>query len=432
MNICVLFGIIGLLISLFLGYPVLIYVLSLHEHSHKSSHGLGGTNLTGQVPLIGQAAHLRMGQLIDPHTPKSAYTKTSLDGKKMNLVFSDEFEVEGRSFYPGDDPFWEALDVQYWETGNYEWYDPAAITTKDGALWITFEEHVSHNKNFRSGMMSSWNKFCFTGGRLEASVVLPGANDVGGFWPAVWLMGNRKYTPLSQSWSCTAADAGHSTSDPICLVGRAGFGATTHGTWPYLYDSCDVGTLPNQTYPPEQGGGPEAALVGGEGGQELSWLPGQRLSACTCPGEDHPGPILPDGTLKGRGAPELDLFEAMATDHGNFMSMSLQVAPFNNVYWFHDEDGGAEFTDIGNKAGFRGGKYQQCYSGVGKFDGTSYELSGDRYDGFAVEWTPGKGPDKYLAWFVDDGKMVWKLTDKPLKADKKTEISDRMVRCCRR
>jgi len=47
--------------------------------------------------------------------------------------------------------------------------------------------------------------------------------------------------------------------------GRAGFGATLDGLvcvtpfnsllaygllqWPYSYDSCDVGTLPNQTYP---------------------------------------------------------------------------------------------------------------------------------------------------------------------------------------
>jgi hypothetical protein len=24
----------------------------------------------------------------------------------LQLVFSDEFETEGRSFYPGDDPYW--------------------------------------------------------------------------------------------------------------------------------------------------------------------------------------------------------------------------------------------------------------------------------------------------------------------------------------
>ncbi len=32
----------------------------------------------------------------------------------MVLVFSDEFNVDGRSFYPGDDPYWEAEDYHYW------------------------------------------------------------------------------------------------------------------------------------------------------------------------------------------------------------------------------------------------------------------------------------------------------------------------------
>jgi hypothetical protein len=56
--------------------------------------------------------------------------------------------------------------------------------------------------------------------------------------------------------------------------------------WPYTYDACDVGTLPNQTLP--DASGPTAALapngdpsVGGA----LSFLPGQRLSRCTCKGE---------------------------------------------------------------------------------------------------------------------------------------------------
>lgn len=40
----------------------------------------------------------------------------------MELVFSDEFEQEGRSFYPGDDPYWEGHDLHYWGTNNLEWY----------------------------------------------------------------------------------------------------------------------------------------------------------------------------------------------------------------------------------------------------------------------------------------------------------------------
>jgi len=40
------------------------------------------------------------------------------------LVFSDEFNEDDRSFYPGDDPYWEAVDLYYWATEDLEWYDP--------------------------------------------------------------------------------------------------------------------------------------------------------------------------------------------------------------------------------------------------------------------------------------------------------------------
>src|ERR1700728_1479840 len=54
--------------------------------------------------------------LIDLDTPASAHTIPSwMDpSKQMQLVFSDEFNTDGRSFYPGDDPYWEAVDLNYW------------------------------------------------------------------------------------------------------------------------------------------------------------------------------------------------------------------------------------------------------------------------------------------------------------------------------
>jgi len=76
--------------------------------------------------------------------------------------------------------------------------------------------------------------------------------------------------------------------------------------WPYTYDACDVGTL--QTL----NGLPEAALTEGDPTENgaLSFLPGQRLSRCTCPGESHPGPMHSDQSFVGRSAPEIDVFEA--------------------------------------------------------------------------------------------------------------------------
>ena len=126
-----------------------------------------------------------------------------MSGQTWQLVFSDEFNTEGRSFYPGDDPYWEAVDLHYWATNNLEWYDPRAITTRNGSLEIQLSARANRGLNYTGGMMSTWNKFCFTGGLVEARVMLPGYSNVRGLWPAIWAMGN---------------------------LGRAGYGATTDGT----------------------------------------------------------------------------------------------------------------------------------------------------------------------------------------------------------
>lgn len=115
--------------------------------------------------------------LIDPDTPSSALTRTGYDNEPYTLVFSDEFNTPGRTFYPGDDPFWEAADLWYWTTNDTEWYDPRQVTTANGSLVITMEEVqvgevVGSEDNgkawdgteglpYRSGMLQSWNKVCF-------------------------------------------------------------------------------------------------------------------------------------------------------------------------------------------------------------------------------------------------------------------------------
>lgn len=67
-----------------------------------------------------------------------------------------------------------------------EWLDPAAATTADGSLVITLSQKATHNLKYQSAMIQTWNKFCFTGGYIEANVSLPGLADVSGLWPAIW------------------------------------------------------------------------------------------------------------------------------------------------------------------------------------------------------------------------------------------------------
>lgn len=144
-------------------------------------------------------------------------------------------------------------------------------------------------------------------------------------------------------------------------LGRAGYGASLDGNWPYSYvstpstnqptshpaqDTCDVGTLKNQTRPD---GTPINATIHGDkyNGNVLSYLGGQRLSACTCEGESHPGPKRKSGQTDGKGqsggfvgraAPEIDVIEA-TVDAGTLIghvSQSGQWAPFNYAYeWFN-------------------------------------------------------------------------------------------------
>ncbi|EKM79874.1 hypothetical protein AGABI1DRAFT_119930 [Agaricus bisporus var. burnettii JB137-S8] len=370
---------------LFIGYPIGMYATSKWPRS--PGFNIGGINSTGQVPSLGNFG------LIDLDTPQDALFRKSLrDGEDWMLVFSDEFNTDGRSFYPGDDPYWEAADLHYWATNNLEWYDPAAVTTVNGSLVITFSEIPSHGLDFQGGLISSWNKFCFTGGLFEAAVQLPGINNVVGMWPAIWTMGN---------------------------LGRAGYGATLEGMWPYTYDTCDVGTAPNQTI----NGLPIAATINGDHlyNDALSYLPGQRLSRCTCDGDDHPGPKHPDGSYVGRSSPEIDMFEAQigGIPLSGEVSQSAQWAPFDESYLWDNSTANLVITDPSISAinGFVGNVIQEASSVVTKTNQRCYELVEDCYSIYAFE---------YITW-VSDSQISWTLNSGGVGANAAVEISARPV-----
>ncbi|KDN44552.1 glycoside hydrolase family 16 protein [Tilletiaria anomala UBC 951] len=393
------------LLMLFAGYPVLSHYFG-RQYSNQGGFGLGGTNGSGQVSSVPNVRTT----LIDPDTPSSARTRFGTDGQTYNLVFSDEFNTDGRSFYPGDDPFWEAVDLHYWATNNYEWYDPAAVTTVDGALRITLSQHEEHNLNFRGGMVQTWNKFCFTGGIVVVSVRLPGLAKVPGLWPAIWMMGN---------------------------LGRAGYGATLEGTWPYSYETCDVGTMLNQTNWAMGTPNPDTLNLGDcafnskHFTQALSYLPGQRLSACTCSGEDHPGPKLSDGSYRGRSAPEIDIFEAQVSEGEMKVSQSAQFAPFNAYYKLVAEPDLIGLGTVMNT--YTGEVTQQAVSAVTPTDqhATQYavdpltgRMTNGTFSEYAVEYEPGD--DGYI-WWEASGKPAWKLGPESLAADPLSKISRRPI-----
>ncbi|KAG6833436.1 hypothetical protein H0H87_006802 [Tephrocybe sp. NHM501043] len=333
------------LITLFAGYPVIWYYT--RNRPKISGFNLGGINSTGQIPDLPG-----LQKLIDPDTPDSALSRVGSDGKKYNLVFSDEFNIDGRTFFPGDDAFWEA-----------------AITTEGGKMVITLTEETYKDLNFKSG----------------------------------------------ESHAHAHNDEG--------LKGRAGYGATTEGMWPYSYDTCDLGTFPNQT---ATDGTPEVVATGAPGGGPLSFLPGQRLSACTCPGSDHPGPKVSNG----RGVPEIDILEAQV-DESVFrgqVSQSFQCAPFNYQYEFNNATPATTILDssITKLNTYKGATFQQAVSAVSYVDSANYD--GQGYSTYGYEWyfDQNRRQDGYIAWY-SGGAETWSITSDSIGPDPISNISARLI-----
>ena len=124
--------------------------------------------------------------------------------RTFELVFSDEFNMPGRELRDGGDPRWTALDKNDYTNDALHYYSPDNAKIENGHLVIFSEASDTEiigfddskqkktrvTKHFKSAMIQSWNKFCFTGGIIEAEVQLPGKYNVGGLWPALWLLGN--------------------------------------------------------------------------------------------------------------------------------------------------------------------------------------------------------------------------------------------------
>jgi beta-glucanase (GH16 family) len=355
--------IIGLL-SVFIMLPVLswsgINIIGYNDTPLDQMWGYGANEVTWATvnasrkwPLL---KNMRTG-LIDPETPKAERMRVGVNGDKLNLVFSDEFNDVNRTFYAGDDPYWYAPDIWYGATRDLEWYDPDAVTTWDGALHLQLDAFNNHGLGFRSGMLNSWNQLCFKGGMMEVSVSLPGPAGVHALWPGAWSLGN---------------------------LGRPGYLATTDGTWPYTYNDCDAGITPNQS---DSSG--------------MNKLPGQKLASCVCPGQEHPTPG------KGRGAPEIDVIEVSADYSGlglGVATQSYQIAPFD-TWWYPN----ADFMEIPDYSlsflnTWTGGPFQQAVSTTTMLNNGWYD--GKAYQRYAFEYVPGTTEDSFIAWTVAGQEMM--------------------------
>jgi beta-glucanase (GH16 family) len=154
--------------------------------------------------------------MLDPDTRLPDYTiLRRKDKRQLHLVMSDEFNVNGREFHPGKDPLFEALQkpdytneaIQFCKLKDLRPTEYSIVlfliidnssteyvTTRNGSLvlttravkttWVEWDIEAlkprTSTKNYTSGMIQTWNKFCFTGGVLKMSIKLPGRHDSGG------------------------------------------------------------------------------------------------------------------------------------------------------------------------------------------------------------------------------------------------------------
>ncbi len=320
---------------------------------------------------------------------------------------SDEFSTPHRTFTDGHDLTWTALDKNDYTNNALHYYSSEAISTKDGHLEIStsatdttvvgFDDVNLRNKkvvkHFKSGMIQSWDKFCFTGGIIEARVRLPGRHDTGGLWPAFWLLGN---------------------------LARHTYVGTSNNVWPWSNSrTCDEGQAD-----------------------------AQRISPCLKTGHYGMEPGV------GRGAPEMDIFEVQPGDtKANqkqflkmpvgqpFSSASLQVAPGKS--WKRPGPGawpgpGEWYDKLGigvntsSNINFYGTYNHFKSAASASYDYWSDAISQNRqlaekhFEGahvYRLEWEPPsrKWRHGYLHWYLD-GDLIFAINGSSITSVTHAEI----------
>ncbi|KAE9132728.1 hypothetical protein PF010_g3067 [Phytophthora fragariae] len=277
---------------------------SSSDSDSSSTSGSDSTATDRSLVKLGTRSGIR--PWVDPDTPDDVRTYVTSRGDTWELVLSDEFGDVSRNFSAGGDHLWTSLEMPDGTNDALQLYshDMTSVECDDDeeglcylqiksidevnniTVWNSYLRPPAYQNStfyYRSGMLQTWNKFCFQGGMLEVRAKLPAVlgNDSGNpdigksnnarakntqfypTWPGIWLMGN---------------------------LGRALFSSSTARMWPFSYSECNE-TVFNSS--------------------------NQRISAC------DPDPGHGMNPYQGRGAVEIDLLEG----GGVAISSSIQIAP---------------------------------------------------------------------------------------------------------
>ena len=97
-NVLSLGTLIAVVVGLFLIYPITDWIARGGIMKLVSNNQF--VNATGQAAVLAG-----MPKLVDPDTPVEFHTRTGFDGQEYELVFSDEFNKDYRTFFPGGEQF---------------------------------------------------------------------------------------------------------------------------------------------------------------------------------------------------------------------------------------------------------------------------------------------------------------------------------------
>ncbi|KAF5372393.1 hypothetical protein D9615_009276 [Tricholomella constricta] len=221
-NLSALVLLVGALLALFVIYPVVAF----YHDNGRNSLIVGNTriNATGQASAVdfdkrSQLPLVSLFGLIDPVTPREALKRTSSDGVVYDLVFSDEFNTDDRTFSKDADPVWETL--------NDHSHNSRHTTTRNGYLILQSYPMRSNSRSTRqyvSDVLRQRSPLCLTGGFVEISAKVPWSHtNQRNFWTGTWDVVDSDDVP-------TVPEKGSSLSETVSL--RLSIGSVELSTHP--------------------------------------------------------------------------------------------------------------------------------------------------------------------------------------------------------
>lgn len=179
--------------SLWIGAAAIAVV---DANSSDSSSGSRGSSTVTDRSLVKLETRSGIRPWVDPDTPEDVRTYVTSRGDTWELIMSDEFGDVNRNFTAGADHLWTSLEMPDGTNDALQLYshDMTSVVCDDDeeglcylriksidevnniTVWNNYLRPPGFQNStfyYRSGMLQTWNKFCFQGGMLEVRANLP-------------------------------------------------------------------------------------------------------------------------------------------------------------------------------------------------------------------------------------------------------------------